>query len=250
MKKIITYVLLMTALLLALAGCSRAVKYSKEQAMQIVSEEVGQDSGKIDFKRAEEQTNERFVVYKEVQYILGFLLDGIEYTYYVSAKTGEIIYKSFEIAPLASDSDGRHYVGLTAAKAAALNHGGYAANEVVYIRTKLTQDFYAIGYVKGRTRYFFEIDTSSAAVTKAYTEDVFFISLANDNTQEYIGIDKAKYYAVKHINLDLAGVIFTDYDMDMYNLTAVYVIAFSAGDKSYLARINAATGGIEYHAES
>lgn len=108
-----------------------------------------------------------------LEYDIEFLAGGKEYEYEIAATTGDILKSSVETSRSSQMDDGK-YIGMDAAKAAALAHAGYAAGDVSFTKSKLEYDDgraeYDIEFVVNNEEHEFEISAETGAVLQYEVE--------------------------------------------------------------------------------
>lgn len=237
--------MLILLLTLIMGGClKKKIKYGFEEVKGFALEDAKVSADNAIFTEVKLEKISKKKEEKEITYYIAFNSDGLSYTYYVSAITGNVVYKTKIFSQKASVVGQKTFIGTEEAKNIALNDLNIQAQNAVFTRISLTDEAYEIGFIYEKTRYLYSIGVSSGVIISHKNEKVFFMSLADDNINEYIGIDKAKYYALSRAGLSPKDVIFIGYDLDMSDQMAVYLIEFLSDEKIYNCEINASTGTV------
>lgn len=210
------------------------------------------------------------------KYDIEFISEDAQYDYVVNAVTGEIISmncenKEYNIAsvPLevtqAVDAQSMElqnhvvqtgadaqYIGVEAAKQAALDHAGLSAGEVRFVHAHLEFDDgrwqYDVEFHKGTTEYDYDIDALTGAVL-SYDSDTEYFQHAGDNInditeREVITQERAKQLALEYAGLSEADVLHLKCEFDYDNGRGEYEIEWKVGNMEYSCDVDAHTGAI------
>lgn len=206
------------------------------------------------------------------EYEIDFRVGTVEYDYGIDAHTGKILeYEKKDISVInpqskpetkpetPSTQPSRKYIGIEAAKKAALSNAGVSANDVKYINAHIEYDdgraeYYEVEFTVGKVHYEYEIDLYSGKVL-----DVSVKNYGNYNTEKpqverttasgtkNIGVKAAKAAALSHAGLTESQVKFLKAEYDISDGVAVYEVEFIYNNYDYEYKINAATGAVLEH---
>lgn len=247
---------------LTLMGAASDKAYiSRESAVEIAYGHAGVNAGSTAGLKVEFDSEDGIMVY-EVEFCEG----AIEYEYDIDARTGQVVkYKSENrgSADISVDSSSNQYIGEEAARKAALEKAGIAADSVDYINAWLEYDdrrpeHYEVVFSVGNVEYKYEIDMYSGAVIAYETETRDDRNHHNgggnhgtgQNTDGAgvpaadIGEEAAKTAALSHAGLSASQVrkLKAEYDFD--DGIAEYEVEFEYNGYEYEYKIDAATGAI------
>lgn len=151
------------------------------------------------------------------------------------------------------------YIGVEAAKAAALSHAGLPEADVTFSKVKLDLEdgrpVYEVEFYSASQEYDYEVDAQTGEVL-SFDHDAATYNGAGDSsavsgTASQITMDGAKSAALKRAGLSESEVTFTKTDYEYDDGLAVYEIEFISGDTEYDVKVRADTGAIsEYSAKS
>ncbi len=210
-------------------------------------------------------------------YDIEFYSGDAEYEYEIDAVTGDVISRSKEIwdggrpgtQPTASPSEtptaspaGDGYVGLDAAKSAALADAGLSASDVTFTKQVFDREngraVYEIEFygADAEYEYEYEIDAATGEVISRSKELLGGSRPAQPSASpseaptatpagdDYIGLDAAKSAGLADAGLSASDVTFTKQVFDRENGRAVYDIEFYSADAEYDYEIDAVTGEV------
>ena len=199
----------------------------------------------------------------EMVYEIEFIVAGTEYEYDIHAVTGAIVKKDSEKAENSQSSSSgsggiqtpSDYIGVEAAKAAALKHAGVTADSAEIYKTELSEDdnipVYEIDFYVGTTEYEYEIHAVTGAVVKYERDDHSSSASSNSGANisqggdgAYIGIEAAKEAAFSHAGIAAESARELEAELSKEDGTFVYEIAFKVGDLEYEYEIHAVTGAV------
>lgn len=163
-------------------------------------------------------------------------------------------------------------VGAQKAKEIALNHVNLKSGDVLFTKAQLDKDdnipVYEVEFYHDNIEYDFEIIASTGKIKEFKTEkhisnilgtitkpNVIIpnintsnntINISNTtNSQQTLGVQKAKEIALNHTNLNQDNVFFTKAKLDKDDSTLVYEIEFFSNNTKYEYEINAYNGQIQ-----
>lgn len=118
----------------------------------------------------------------DTYYEIDFTTSTRKYEYEIDAYNSDIIeYSSKKIKSKNTNNSNSKYIGVSAAKKAALKHADLNADDVVFTKTKLTKDdgtyIYDIEFYSDNTEYEYEIN--------AKTGKIIEFDMDNDNDMDY-----------------------------------------------------------------
>lgn len=250
-----------------LSADSEQINYIKlSAAKQKALKNAGVIPAAATFTKAKLDIEDNFAVYE-----IEFFTSTKEYEYEINAKSGNIIEKSVEkitIRPSSpkrtSESSGSSssqnsnstskYIGLSAAKQAALANAGVKSSAATFTKAKLDTDdgiaVYEIEFFTNSKEYEYEINAKSG---KIIDKDIETIKpdYSNKNNSSYIGVDKAKFIAVTHAKIaEKSNILFKKAKLEKDNGVTTYEIEFACEGVEYEYVIEAHTGKIlEYDSE-
>lgn len=135
---------------------------TKEAAIAAAVQAAGVDAASITLKKATFEIEEGTHVY-EIEFVSG----NVEYEYDVNAVTGTVVPDS--VYTPATPGSGS-YIGVEAAKNAALAHAKFGAADVVFTEAALDVDrgvyVYEVEFTAGGYEYEYEINATTGAVVK------------------------------------------------------------------------------------
>lgn len=144
------------------------------------------------------------------------------------------------------------YIGVEAAKQAALDHAGLSAGEVRFVHAHLEFDDgrwqYDVEFHKGTTEYDYDIDALTGAVL-SYDADAEYFQHAGDNInditeREVITQERAKQLALEYAGLSEADVLHLKCEFDYDDGRSEYEIEWKVGNMEYSCDVDAHTGAI------
>ena len=148
------------------------------------------------------------------------------------------------------------YIGMDAAKSAALSHAGLSASSVNFLRTYLGYDDgraeYDVEFWSGNKEYDYEIDAHTGKILSFdHDAESYNPSQSGQNGGTLIGLDKAKSIAVQKAGLTLSEVTFTKAKLDYDSDGDKYEIEFFHGDYEYEVDVAAYSGTVlDYDVDS
>lgn len=156
------------------------------------------------------------------------------------------------------DGSSSEQISLDAAKNMALSDAGVSSSDAAFTKTKLDYDdgiaVYDIEFYTSTYEFEYEINAATGVILGKSIEQLKG-SAGNqaDNTQNsdsYIGEDKAKSIAVEHAGLSASDVTFSKVKLENDDGYKVYEIEFYVNSTEYEYKIDASTGTIlEYASE-
>ncbi|MCI9143370.1 MAG: cell wall protein [Lachnospiraceae bacterium] len=245
---------------------------SQESAVEIACEHAGVNAGNVTGKKVEFDSEDGIMVY-EIEFYVG----TVEYEYDIDARTGRIVkFESEDKGPAnhqggasaqqpsvqrpstqqpSTQPPSAQYIGEEAARQAALDNAGIAAEDVNYINAWLEYDdgypeHYEVEFTVGSVKYEYEIDLYSGAVLKQEMENHgshgSHHSSANSGTASPVDIDQeaAVNAALSHAGLSASQVRKLEADYDYDDGIALYEVEFEYGNYEYEYKIDATTGEI------
>lgn len=189
-------------------------------------------------------------------YDIEFVADSKEYDYEIALSDGRILKRETEeSASSASKSDNTEttkvgYIGVDAAKTAALKKASLSSSQVKFKEAKLDFDggtaHYDIEFISGSCEYEFEIDAVTGDTVKYQKEyDNDKASSAPKTAAEAgITLAEAKAIALKKAALSASQVNFTKAKSDTDDGILYYDIEFISGNYEYEFEIRAKDGKI------
>lgn len=176
-------------------------------------------------------------------YDVEFIADGIEYDFEIDAQTGDVY--AFEVDRNEHGTVTGNVIDVEAAKQAALQHAGIAANDATFTKAKLDRDdgkaIYDIEFYAGGKEYEYEIDAETGSV---YQFEVGNAQNVLGNTDAFIGLEAAKSKALSDAGVAAGGATFIKAKLDDDDGKMVYDIEFYADGKEYEYEIDAQTGAV------
>lgn len=198
-------------------------------------------------------------------YEIEFYTTSNEYDYDIDALTGEILSRDIEARPNSGTGSGgsgnqggaQSYIGIEAAKAAALKDAGLTAAEVTFTQSVLDIDdgiaVYEIDFYTSKYEYEYEINAINGAVHSKDAEQIKSTVPPSDVKPEggdtYIGMDRAKEIALNHAGFSssTSGISFKKVKLERDDGVMVYEVEFYKGGVEYEYTINALNGNIIDH---
>lgn len=120
------------------------------------------DASNVVLKKAKFEVDNGVHVYE-----IEFTVNGVEYEYEINAITGAVIEKEVGGSPTTPPQTG-NYIGIDAAKLAALTHAGFTAEQVTRLSAKLEIErgiyVYEVEFRFGGNEYEYEINATTAAI--------------------------------------------------------------------------------------
>ncbi len=224
-----------------------------DEAKQAALQDAGVAAADVTFTKAKLEKEDGTAVYD-----IEFYTATHEYEYDIHAVTGAVLDKSVEArktAPPNTDPQPDSYIGLDAAKQAALQDAGVTAADATFTKAKLEKEdgtaVYDIEFYTATHEYEYDIHAVTGAVLDKSVEAR---KTAPPNTDPkpdgYIGLDEAKRIAVERAGLSVSQVTFKKAKLDKDDGVVVYEIAFFYNGMEYECEINATTGEIlDYECE-
>ncbi len=244
---------------------TESAQISLDKAKEIALSDAKLTGSSVTFTTAKLDKEDHILVYE-----LEFYSGKVEYEYEINANTGAIYSKSKEAQkeqkPAAiekpNSADGKdntdkpvtnkqptaNRITLDAAKAKALADANLSSSSVTFTEGKLEYDdgiaVYDIEFHTSTHEYEYEINAVTGAVhDKENTEK-------KDNSNTYIGIDKAKTIAANHAGLSISSVTFSKAKLDKDDGNTVYEVEFYKDGIEYEYEIDASSGKVlEYDKE-
>ena len=243
-----------------------SVKLTLEKAKEIALSDANLAGSAVTFTTAALDTDDGIAVYD-----IEFNTASTEYEYEIDANTGKIHDKNIEtiqnntvnnnqtVTDTGSSNDNSSkYIGYDKAKSIAVKDAGLTLTNVTFIKADLDTDdgitVYDIEFKTDKTEYDYEINATTGKIhdknvksiqnNTGNNQNTTNDDKTNDNTNKYIGIDKAKSIAVKDAGRTISNVSFTKAELDTDDGIAVYDIEFNADKTEYEYEINATTGKI------
>jgi uncharacterized membrane protein YkoI len=148
------------------------------------------------------------------------------------------------------------YIGLEAAKKAALSQAGASSRDVTFLQTELDWEDdtaeYEIKFTWNNKIYDYEINADDGEITEYSVKKIkqkkaaskSDKSKASKETSGNIGIEKAKENVLKHAGYKEKEVTFTKSKLDKDDGKSIYEVEFRVGGLEYEYEVNAATGKI------
>lgn len=239
---------------------------SKEAALEIAYKHAGIKASDATGVKVEFDIDDNIFEYE-----IDFLVGTVEYEYGIDAHTGKILeYEKKDKSVSKPENKPENpsiqpsskYIGVEAAKKAALANAKVSANDVKYINVQIEYDdgraeHYEVEFVVGSVKYEYEIDLYSGKVL-----DVSVKNYGNYNTEKpqiegttasgtkNIGEKAAKSAALSHAGLTESQVKLLKTEYDISDGVAVYEVEFIYNNYEYEYKINAATGAVlEYETD-
>lgn len=239
---------------------------SKEAALEIAYKHAGIKASDATGVKVEFDIDDNIFEYE-----IDFLVGTVEYEYGIDAHTGKILEYEKKDKSVSkpenkpenpSTQPSSKYIGVEAAKKAALSNAKVSADQVKYINAQIEYDdgraeHYEVEFVVGSVKYEYEIDLYSGKVL-----DVSVKNYGNYNTEKpqiegttasgtkNIGEKAAKSAALSHAGLTESQVKLLKTEYDISDGVAVYEVEFIYNNYEYEYKINAATGAVlEYETD-
>ena len=271
--KMIISVILAIVILGSLAVCSfGADVIGTEKAKSIALNHAGLSASDVTFTKAQLDYDDG-----TRQYEIEFYAGVYEYDYDINAYNGNIRSYDKEYdddrrapvtaapSPAVTNAPSQNYIGVEAAKSAALSHAGVAAADAKFVKAQLDYDdgiaVYDVDFYSGSYEYDYEINAvtgkvisfdadfegriPAAGTTAAPSQPKESATAAKAAPAELIGVDKAKEIALNHAGLSASDVKFRKASLDYDDGIAHYDIEFRVGlNKEYDYEIDGITGAI------
>lgn len=149
-------------------------------------------------------------------------------------------------------------IGVQAAEDAAINDAGVKKEDVTNIRTHLEKDdgryVYDVDFYVGNVEYDYEILAEDGKILEKEKEEKKHVAgtgnsdsgqtAASTQSDQFIGVDKAREIALEHAGLIKEEVTNCTVDLDKHEKTPEYEVEFFFGDMEYEYDIDAVTGEI------
>lgn len=236
---------------------------SKEAALEIAYKHAGIKTSDATGVKVEFDIDDNIFEYE-----IDFRVGTVEYEYGIDAHTGKILEYEKKDKSVSkpenkpenpSTQPSSKYIGVEAAKKAALSNANVSASNVKYINAQIEYDdgraeHYEVEFVVGSVKYEYEIDLYSGKVL-----DVSVKNCGNYNTEKpqiegttasgtkNIGEKAAKSAALSHAGLTESQVKLLKTEYDISDGVAVYEVEFIYNNYEYEYKINAATGAVIEH---
>lgn len=269
--KTIVSVILAIVILGSMAVCAfGADVIGVESAKSIALKHAGLSAQDVIFTKAQLDRDDG-----TKQYEIEFYAGAYEYDYDINAYTGKIHSYDKEYdddrnapapAPEAVVKPSADYIGIEAAKTAALTHAGVAEKDARFVKAQLDFDdgaaLYEVEFYVGKVEYDYDINAITGKVVsfdKDFENDVPAAPVSSaepaapaptpdatpDAKTELISVDEAKQIAIDNAGLTASEVKFKKARLDYDDGVAHYDIEFKVGTtKEYDYEIDALTGTI------
>lgn len=149
-------------------------------------------------------------------------------------------------------------IGVQAAEDAAIKDAGVKKEDVTNIRTHLEKDdgryVYDVDFYVGNVEYDYEILAEDGKILEKEKEEKKHVAgtgnsdsgktAAAAQSDQFIGVDKAREIALEHAGLIKEEVTNCTVDLDKHEKTPEYEVEFFFGDMEYEYDIDAVTGKI------
>lgn len=238
-KLYIIIITIITALLLvfiAILFFTKDNKISKEIATNIALDYANVDDKNVSIVEAKEDKDDGV-------YEIEFTDNNYKYDIEVDLKTGKVIKFEKDILTNNVTPSENKTISEEEAKKIAADYLKLNIDEIIFTKTKLDYDdgllIYELEFYKDNTEYEFDIN--------AYTKEIINISVDNNdyttnNSNNYIGLEKAKEVVKNHTKID--NIFFVESEFDFDNGTPIYELKFYDNNVKYEYEINANSGNI------
>ena len=189
-------------------------------------------------------------------YDIEFVAGSKEYDYEIALSDGKILKRETEESAFSANKSDKTetnkvgYIGVDAAKAAALKKASLSSSQVRFKEAKLDFDggtaHYDIEFTSGSCEYEFEIDAvtgDTVKYQKEYDNDKAS-SAPKTSAENGITLNEAKAIALKKVSLSASQVKFTKAISDTDDGILYYDIEFISGNYEYEFEIRAKDGKI------
>ena len=189
-------------------------------------------------------------------YDIEFVAGSKEYDYEIALSDGKILKREAEESAFSANKSDKTetnkvgYIGVDAAKAAALKKASLSSSQVKFKEAKLDFDggtaHYDIEFISGSCEYEFEIDAvtgDTVKYQKEYDNDKAS-SAPKTSAENGITLNEAKAIALKKVSLSASQVKFTKAISDTDDGILYYDIEFISGNYEYEFEIRAKDGKI------
>lgn len=189
-------------------------------------------------------------------YDIEFVAGSKEYDYEIALSDGKILKREAEESAFSANKSDKTetnkvgYIGVDAAKAAALKKASLSSSQVRFKEAKLDFDggtaHYDIEFTSGSCEYEFEIDAvtgDTVKYQKEYDNDKAS-SAPKASAENGITLNEAKAIALKKVSLSASQVKFTKAISDTDDGILYYDIEFISGNYEYEFEIRAKDGKI------
>ena len=189
-------------------------------------------------------------------YDIEFVAGSKEYDYEIALSDGKILKREAEESAFSANKSAKTetnkvgYIGVDAAKAAALKKASLSSSQVKFKEAKLDFDggtaHYDIEFISGSCEYEFEIDAvtgDTVKYQKEYDNDKAS-SAPKTSAENGITLSEAKAIALKKADLSASQVKFTKAISDTDDGILYYDIEFISGNYEYEFEIRAKDGKI------
>lgn len=185
-----------------------------------------------------------------LHYDIEFIANSKEYDYEIALSDGKILKRDAEEIVSSSqktEPSKKGYIGVDAAKSAALKKVGLSSSQVKFKEAKLDSDgdtaHYDIEFTYGKNEYEFEINAVMGDVIKYEKENTSFTSQSSASTKS-ITLSQAKAVALKRASLLASQVKFKKAAAEYDDGILYYDIEFTSGNYEYDFEIRAKDGKI------
>lgn len=190
-------------------------------------------------------------------YDIEFVAGSKEYDYEIALSDGKILKREAEESAFSANKFDKTetnkvgYIGVDAAKAAALKKASLSSSQVKFKEAKLDFDggtaHYDIEFISGNCEYEFEIDAvtgDTVKYQKEYDNDKASSASQSNKAESNITLAEAKAIALKKVSLSASQVKFTKAKSDTDDGILYYDIEFISGNYEYEFEIRAKDGKI------
>ena len=210
-----------------------------EAAKQAALADAGLTEAEVAFKKAQFDFDDGLAVYD-----IEFFTSTHEYDYEINAVTGSVHSKDIEVISGGS-APSENYIGVEAAKQAALADAGLTEAEITFRKAQFDFDdgiaVYDIEFYTSTHEYEYEINAVNGSI---HSREIEMISGGSAPSEDYIGVEAAKQAALADAGLTEAEVTFRKAQFDFDDGIAVYDIEFFTSTHEYEYEINAVTGKV------
>lgn len=261
------------------AGPAPLTALTLEEARDIALVDAGVERGQAVFTEAEADTENGVPVYE-----FKFSVGDTEYTYEINGHTGAVYSKGVvtymgrepapsappagtaapqptqpagqppaaSAAPQPQQTGGQEYIGLDAAKRAALADAGADGAQAWFTKAELDYDdgvpVYELEFYTAAHEYEYEIHAVTGAVysrgVEAFPGPGEHHSGPDPAKDGYIGTERARQAALDHAGCPADQAVFTKTELDYDDGRAVYEVEFRRDGTEYEYEIDAATGEV------
>ena len=226
-----------------------AIPYiTQEQAKQAALDHAGVQESQVTKMKVELDKEDGHAVY-EVE----FTANGTEYEYEIDAGDGAVWkYESETKGVAPASAPAFNGVGESGAKAAALNHAGFAEKDTTYCNAWTEYengrpDHYQVEFAVGTVKYEYEIGLTDGAVLSCEQEQRQNPKDNTSSTSSDIGESGAKTAAFQHAGVSESQVSKLKVKQDWDDGRLEYEVEFKAGGMEYEYTIDGSSGAILEH---